>query len=48
MIVLRCTTNTYMKTKMRYVLKCIPNFDVYDMNMHKTPNQMKHFQRKVV
>ena len=42
--VLRCTTN--MKTNMIYVLKCIPNFGVYDMDELK--KQKKHFQRKVV
>ena len=43
-MILRCTTN--MKTNMIYVLKCIPNFGVY--NMDELKKQRKHFQRKVV
>ena len=44
MLILRCTTNIYMRANMRYVLKCIPNFDVYHMN--KLKNSKETFSTK--
>ena len=44
--VLQCTTNINMKTNIRDVLKCIPNFDVYDIDKHKRTNSKETFSKK--
>ena len=35
-----------MKTNIRDVLKCIPNFDVYDIDKHKRNNSKETFLTK--